>query len=836
MDPNDMCESFLVADRLINGEKAFTTIEELRKQPKFYEHCPHRRCVTDIDNIAALSTYVFLKLNAHKNNEIGEYFLMWLSDKLFKIHMQKKTKKKNPITLEMAYKMYLEKDMGNFRYWNLLGNINGLKNANLRHMNEFYKLLNHICKIVIYYKIKGSEPMTPLQNSTNSFNQYMLLYQNVSKCNSYLHLLDNLKKKYNNFRTMIKNADSNLANSLQTLTTIEHIDSYFAENFTKFDFSDPKCKLQYDKNILTKYEKAKAQKKQKDSGSNGDSNNQSSQPQSLVDQTPNPPAGTGSSPSTPNNGDDTTGSNDKVVDGVQSQENTKGSEQTDPGGGKKNTGSGAGGGIGYTSDGKGGKDNKKVVSNSDAGDKSSGVSDGSVSVQGDQGAADTQVGDTGSGARSINSVAGDGSGSGQGSTDTTKGGASNGQDGSPGTGTNGGSGGTGGGINDQRGSGNQANTGSEQKPSGDQVPTHSSGVSSGYWSNWGGINLNITSHLPSFSNIYETQRKILTSASNKISDAYNGAMSIAKDTYDKTLTTVQGAYNATTNYVGGVVNSVTDKLNSFSTFSQLGDGQSGSDGSGNSLPTDNNPSSTMQFPNPDSNSPSSPPSSSIQHSQSSSVTSPPLKTSSQPKSNQAQNSPQPPSPPNQRSFPHVSQDTLQSGASNIVQQPDPNDGKGVQRMTITKATLPSSSTGPSNTENGNTNGTAVKMNEKLSIWCIGPNHKCDVTGIIIIIISISIILTIIYKYLSLGWTSKSKRKKSIKKVINSIGGKRPVQIIIKSYDRNKDLKPVINSARRKKDPLLNIYKLMQADPIPFINLFFLLIFFVYKRKENFLEL
>ncbi|CAD2085914.1 CIR protein PIR protein, fragment [Plasmodium vinckei brucechwatti] len=86
------------------------------------------------------------------------------------------------------------------------------------------------------------------------------------------------------------------------------------------------------------------------------------------------------------------------------------------------------------------------------------------------------------------------------------------------------------------------------------------------------------------------------------------------------------------------------------------------------------------------------------------------------------------------------------------------------------------------------------MNEKSSIWCIGPNDKCDITGISIIVISISIILTIIYKYLSLGCASKSKRKKSMKKVINSVG--------------------------RKKDPLLNIYKCMQADPVPFINLFF----------------
>ncbi|CXH21429.1 BIR protein [Plasmodium berghei] len=105
-----------------------------------------------------------------------------------------------------------------------------------------------------------------------------------------------------------------------------------------------------------------------------------------------------------------------------------------------------------------------------------------------------------------------------------------------------------------------------------------------------------------------------------------------------------------------------------------------------------------------------------------------------------------------------------------------------------------------------------------------------------IVLLIPIALAIMYKYLSYGWRKELKRKKNMKKVINSIGGKRPVQIIITSSSHKKQTKKSINSVHRKKPPLLNIYKLMQADPIPFINLFFLLIFFVYKRKENFLEL
>ncbi|SCL87672.1 CIR protein [Plasmodium chabaudi adami] len=73
---------------------------------------------------------------------------------------------------------------------NMQGNINGFKEANLRHMNEFYKLLNHICKTIGYHKFNYTKFTNLLQNSTNSFNQYMFLYQNVEA--------QNRKKEKNN--------------------------------------------------------------------------------------------------------------------------------------------------------------------------------------------------------------------------------------------------------------------------------------------------------------------------------------------------------------------------------------------------------------------------------------------------------------------------------------------------------------------------------------------------------------------------------------------------------------------------------------------------------------
>ncbi|SCL91639.1 Plasmodium variant antigen protein Cir/Yir/Bir, putative, partial [Plasmodium chabaudi adami] len=213
MAPNGMCETFLEADKIINGENdARMTMEDIRKNPSFNGFCPNNKCVTNVQCIGAMTTYLFWKIKANQNNENGEYFLMWLSDKLFKMHKEDKREgENNRITLDEAYKKYLDKDIGDYKYWNRLDNVKGLKDANLRHMNEFYKLLNSICKTIVSYNPKSAENNKNfIINSTESFNQYMPLYQNVSKCDSYLHLLDNLKKTYEKFRTTIKNADPNL--------------------------------------------------------------------------------------------------------------------------------------------------------------------------------------------------------------------------------------------------------------------------------------------------------------------------------------------------------------------------------------------------------------------------------------------------------------------------------------------------------------------------------------------------------------------------------------------------------------------------------------------------
>ncbi|EUD73101.1 hypothetical protein YYG_02101 [Plasmodium vinckei petteri] len=84
--------------------------------------------------------------------------------------------------------------------------------------------------------------------------------------------------------------------------------------------------------------------------------------------------------------------------------------------------------------------------------------------------------------------------------------------------------------------------------------------------------------------------------------------------------------------------------------------------------------------------------------------------------------------------------------------------------------------------------------------------------IAITVLLISIILLIMYKYLSYGWRKELKRKKSMNRVIKLADGNRKTQIIIKSSSRKKQTKKYINSTYGEKSSPLNIYKLMQADP------------------------
>ncbi|VEV54719.1 PIR protein CIR protein [Plasmodium vinckei vinckei] len=247
MEVKELCEKFIAADKIINGENnGNLTMWDMINDPEFKTYCDSSKCRTTKEKIGGLSAYLFMKERVLATREIGtsglydEYFLMWLSDKLYKIAHDEGKSQINDITLNSAYEQYLKKNIVNSNHLDLLDKLNGLEEVNLMHMKHFYKLLNDICKVIAYYNPNDKDNNKLISNSAECYNQYSSLYDSVPKCNSYLHLLDNLKKTYYNFIDSVINENNkkpDLAWDLKTLKTSDGKDNYFAKGFTTFDFN-----------------------------------------------------------------------------------------------------------------------------------------------------------------------------------------------------------------------------------------------------------------------------------------------------------------------------------------------------------------------------------------------------------------------------------------------------------------------------------------------------------------------------------------------------------------------------------------------------------------------
>ncbi|CAD2084407.1 PIR protein CIR protein [Plasmodium vinckei lentum] len=796
------CEIFRDIDDLFANYE--TNKEQFNNEHGSYnKYCPgksgSKRCDTDYEKLNSILGYAYTELIQNnmtdldsENDPSADFLVMALSHRLCKLS------KNHSLSIKDAFKKYL-RSQGGFNYSSVLHNKKYFNGSNIGIINCFYLAFKQICETINTYGKSIVQQDEYIRVIAQCYIIYDRLYNFVNQCSPYFQLLNHLKAIYDEFKKAVIKLNDNDQTLRSMLKQIPPIDkTTFGSEFNTIGCTKTHKKLE--QNISRIKTKPQDEQEGKDEFStltellgsddeNGDLGNKDISTNSL-NQNQNGQQGAPTvskpasekSPPTPPQASQQSGTNpqSETKDSDKGQGASK-SEKTDSGTPKGNSDSEGGGSGSGTGSEKGG---------TKGGSGSPGS--GTPSVQNDQGGSSGGPGSQG---------------------DSSNQGGSSGGPGSQGDSSN--QGGSSGGPGSQGDSSNQGGAVGGSKESGDQAPSHSSGASNEDWLGNLGMSLNLTGYMPSVSGIYESSKNILTNTANQITSTYNSAKAIAQDTYDKTvsiakdtydsavtavkntydntMTTIKGAYSATTNYIDGTVSSIINQLNSFSTFSQLNGDQSGSDGSGNSLPAGNSPLKAPQIPDPNL---------------------PQLPSSSTPSGTTTS-----PSPTSPDTIP-----TLSQSQSDPVQSHDTNSGTGVPK------TLTNSSTDPSSTWNGSTIGTIVKINEKPSIWCIGSNKKCDILGIGIISISIFAFLTIMYKYISFGSEKNSKKKKSMKRVMKFVDGNRKTQIIIKSYDRNKDLKPIINSVDRKKDPTLNIYKLMQADPVPFINSFFLLIFFVYKKK------
>ncbi|SCL92402.1 CIR protein, partial [Plasmodium chabaudi chabaudi] len=246
MDHKLMCKYLNIADSYFKGENVNTT--KINKDLTINGFCNNGVCKTNEAGINALAAYIFkqfkVSIGANEYNKYDEYLLMWLSDKLFKIH-DKSEEKDNKITLNKAYDTYLKNHKVKFDYWIFLDMQQGLKEANLRYMSEFYKLLDKICKTITDYEKKRDEITNHITNSTECSNQYISIYNDIPKCKSYLDLLNKLKGIYDDFRNYaIKNNSSNneLETKLKKLTKPDGGEMDAVRGYKSYKFSASKCK------------------------------------------------------------------------------------------------------------------------------------------------------------------------------------------------------------------------------------------------------------------------------------------------------------------------------------------------------------------------------------------------------------------------------------------------------------------------------------------------------------------------------------------------------------------------------------------------------------------
>ncbi|SCL86520.1 hypothetical protein PCHAJ_000504900, partial [Plasmodium chabaudi chabaudi] len=422
--------------------------------------------------------------------------------------------------------------------------------------------------------------------------------------------------------------------------------------------------------------------------------------------------------------------------------------------------------------------------------------------------------ETGGGTRDTRSVQGGqiviGS---QGGADTSQQGRSDGSDSN--TGNQGGD--TGGDKRSQDGSGDSENgPGSEQNP-----PDSDLGEKETQNPSWPLFDIRsyiytITSkgmeQINNASNFIISHKTKITEGIDNIRELYNTSVSNLKNTF-----------NNFTEFFNNFIIDLSIDSKPIEKTPNSGDDQSGSGGSEGDPPTDNDPSqrqkdsdkqdSTQQ----NSHQPSSDTPQTSQGSQA-------LPTSPTPQITQTS--------PNSKDQPQEQQPPLGMPGNQNSDQKDQGPPKPVA-TTVIKQENP---------------GAKVKGNRITEIGDIYILKEYKKIVISIIVILIPIALAIMYKYLSLGRRKELKGKKNMKKTINMVGvnkttktvinssdGKKQIQIIIKSFSKKKKTKKSINSVYGEKSPSLNIYQHMQADPVPFINLFFLLIFFVYKRKRDLIE-
>ncbi|CAD2092366.1 PIR protein CIR protein [Plasmodium vinckei lentum] len=833
-----VCKIFLKIDILFKDGKP--DLEEVNKFDKYRRYCPIDRtgikiCANDIEGTAALYSRLLDDLfqrpqNAQKrennDDQYIEYILIWLGNILFQRESYTSS------TLIDFYNNHLKNDHLPFNYNYMIERKNDLLNANIEYMRRFYLLFNEICYITLKYPKVNPNVIEIKKDSTNFYNKYASLYRDINECESYLKLLNNLETIYENLkRSLIKNRQNRLLKGILNVNFKSLPPTKKANKKSTIGFECPKCKKINSKAEEKKRKSVPKVSKPVDSISSPTApplppqqaqstpvpappekpkEGRTSQQGEQKPPEPSPPLTTEIQKGSP----DSQGSPNAKVGQLSNQKDTSKGSDSDQHNTANEIGR-QGDGIVHkseqsqdgqqqilnpkqgNSDGSENSDQKPSTNEPEKQPPQSETKEPSpseISQQTQLHSAQPEPQDIPESKKPQKEGPSHPNGQDASKIDPKVSGSENGN---PNDGANG-SGAPSGGAGDPPSGPDAPGQGGKSditNPPDQAGTSNTSERSIDLKSSFLGVLLNTTENFHKAFQFIEKNQQKVKDATDKISSVYNSAVDNLKSTY-----------NAYRSYFSDIINNITIQLNQDDTPSKLGNSGNipqNSDKSQKNGDTSLPPTKDPPEKDPQPNSPSTSPIDPAQQKQSS-----------------LQSHPITPKTPQVDTLNHK---TTDKANSQLV--------KSLSSDPILKKSWSIFPT----TWNGSED-CRPKINFMNTTLVCCTSEQCSITGISVILVLIPIILLIMYKYLSSGRKREMKRKKNMKKVINSIGGTRPVQIIINAPSQKKKTKKSINPVYREKSSLLNIYKLMQADPVPFINLFFLLIFFVYKRKLNSLEL
>ncbi|CAD2087669.1 PIR protein CIR protein [Plasmodium vinckei lentum] len=197
----NVCNLFIKVDRLfIEGE-----VKEDAFNSSYKYLCPKGVCSTNYDRIGALCEYLVTELPKLSNRPKGgkdnanqnyEFVFMWLADKFRKISRD------ISYSINDYYEEFLVNHKDNFNYWNELDSKKYLKDGNLSIMSAFYYLFMNICNALGESETSKFDLNKFKKFDFEYYKSYNLITSGASNCGTYIQLLPDLKKAYDEYRNL----------------------------------------------------------------------------------------------------------------------------------------------------------------------------------------------------------------------------------------------------------------------------------------------------------------------------------------------------------------------------------------------------------------------------------------------------------------------------------------------------------------------------------------------------------------------------------------------------------------------------------------------------------